>query len=1089
MAWNGGVSLAVWMGGVAVELDCARRAHLSPENAGSEETPAPRETYHVLCQTFDRMLVPDIIAGASAGGVNGALIAGAVHAGRRLHPDFLREEWLNVGDFSRLLQPTTLSKPPSLMQGDLFYNELKTSFERLLDDQPPARLRLPEEQRSLAPDPSLVPDTRSEVLLDVQVTNVLGQQRWFLDEWNQRLLAREYRAPLRFRRRVDFTAETLASAARASASFPAAFAPHELRDGAAILAGFANRHRWAIDGGLLENAPIRPALELIPTQRARRGVKRFVCYVNAAPPVDKPVPDLPLEPPLRRVLEYVVNLPRDGRFVDQLVAIEEAARRAAATAEVQPRLLELEREALCETAAALLDAYRRRRGLESVEEIVTEPGRQDDAATARRVFAAIRDDPKLPWLPQTARPPASEHAWDWGIRPAERVLHLQIDVLRGVVDHELDPAERKRLRAARAKLDDALLRLESLRADFELDAEIRSATRSLADGRDLAAKFARLERLMALYRPCVYGTLRQASAALYHALKEAPTPLAAERGKQLFGNRFGHPEMRASEFEALLERALSIELVRRSLSSEVDLETAQQLHFTQLTPNAPIRILSSQPFGDAVRPSRPDEKLTGLGLGHFAGFYRRSWRANDFMWGRLDAAARIVDLLVDPDRTRGLQPDERRRRAGALARLLAPAGAGDEANDKRWLVHEVLASAGASEGISSAAKRELADYPRERPDEQRLGAALVAALAADLGEPGEALFTRVLCARAAQYEVLRQELPVLVCESSNDASLGCSTKPLRLKLDDSLVPALKELRRCWQKGGTPLPRRIGFGDRDEETSTLALRTITQALLVALAALNTVSLPLAKLFTPARVPVLAVSGLSARRLIQRLSVLLGFVAAAFYIAARLITTDPNETAPFGAIWDPAVLLSWVSALGVLGLVFVPGWRAYRTRSVARRVVQALDSAAFLATGGLVAVSLGIWKLGVAATATTPGAFAPPHWVVVYALLAAVVGPAALRRLPVPGWIPSAIQTRVERRMSIAVVVGIGSALVFGWSVPVVAGRLQGDPLWKELIAWFAFAGAALSALYLVAIVIGRLRRRVGANEAAGALLPV
>jgi hypothetical protein len=238
-----------------------------------------------------------------------------------------------------------------------------------------------------------------------------------------------------------------------------------------------------------------------------------------------------------------------------------------------------------------------------------------------------------------------------------------------------------------------------------------------------------------------------------------------------------------------------------------------------------------------------------------------------------------------------------------------------------------------------------------------------------------------------------------------------------------------------------------------------------------------------------VTVLAVSGLSARGWIQRISVLLGFVAAAFFIAGRRITTDPNATAPFGAIWDRAVLLSWVSALAVLGLVFVAGWRAYRTRFPLRRTFQAIDAIAFLATGGLVAVGLGVWKLGVAATATTPGAFAPPETVVVYALLAAVVGPAALRRLPVPGWIPGAIQTRVERRMTTAIVVGIGSALVLGWSAPVVTSRLRDDPLWKELIAWFALAGAALSLLYLAAIVIARLRRSADATESAGALLPV
>jgi hypothetical protein len=337
--------------------------------------------------------------------------------------------------------------------------------------------------------------------------------------------------------------------------------------------------------------------------------------------------------------------------------------------------------------------------------------------------------------------------------------------------------------------------------------------------------------------------------------------------------------------------------------------------------------------------------------------------------------------------------------------------------------------------------------------------------------------------------VLRQELPVLVSESGGDRGRGSFTKPLQLELGESIAPAIKKLRRCWERGGTPLPRLIGFGDRDEEASALALRTVTQTLLVALAALSTVSLPLAKVLAPARVPVLAVSGLSARGLVQRVSVLLGFAAAAFYIAARVITTDPDATAPFGAIWDTSVLLSWVSALAVLGLVFVPGWRAYRTRSTSRRLFQALDAIAFLMTGGLVAVGLGIWKLGVASTATTPGAFSPPHWVVVYALVAAVVGPVALRRLPVPDWIPSAIQSRVERRMSTAVVVGVGAALVFGWSIDPVTSRLQGATVWREVIAWLALAGGALCLLYLAVMVISRARRGEDASQSAGAVLPV
>ena len=40
MAWNGGVSLAVWMGGAAVELDAARRARPAQTLEESQQRPA-----------------------------------------------------------------------------------------------------------------------------------------------------------------------------------------------------------------------------------------------------------------------------------------------------------------------------------------------------------------------------------------------------------------------------------------------------------------------------------------------------------------------------------------------------------------------------------------------------------------------------------------------------------------------------------------------------------------------------------------------------------------------------------------------------------------------------------------------------------------------------------------------------------------------------------------------------------------------------------------------------------------------------------------------------------------------------------------
>ena len=45
----------------------------------------------------------------------------------------------------------------------------------------------------------------------------------------------------------------------------------------------------------------------------------------------------------------------------------------------------------------------------------------------------------------------------------------------------------------------------------------------------------------------------------------------------------------------------------------------------------------------------PESKLAGMKLGHFAGFLKRSWRANDWLWGRLDGAEYAVRCVLDLD--------------------------------------------------------------------------------------------------------------------------------------------------------------------------------------------------------------------------------------------------------------------------------------------------------------------------------------------------------------------------------------------------------------------------------------------------------
>ena len=84
-------------------------------------------------------------------------------------------------------------------------------------------------------------------------------------------------------------------------------------EGARRLAGSGSGRAGVVDGGLLDNAPISAALDLIPMQPASRQVRRYACYVNADPPVESPPAadeDRPRQPTTTTILGDVFGLPR-----------------------------------------------------------------------------------------------------------------------------------------------------------------------------------------------------------------------------------------------------------------------------------------------------------------------------------------------------------------------------------------------------------------------------------------------------------------------------------------------------------------------------------------------------------------------------------------------------------------------------------------------------------------------------------------------------------------------------------------------------------------------------------------------------------
>jgi patatin-related protein len=45
-------------------------------------------------------------------------------------------------------------------------------------------------------------------------------------------------------------------------------------------------------------------------------------------------------------------------------------------------------------------------------------------------------------------------------------------------------------------------------------------------------------------------------------------------------------------------------------------------------------------------PEKKRTKLAGVAIGHFGGFFEQGWRKNDILWGRLDAAERIIETVL-----------------------------------------------------------------------------------------------------------------------------------------------------------------------------------------------------------------------------------------------------------------------------------------------------------------------------------------------------------------------------------------------------------------------------------------------------------
>ncbi|MGF1550323.1 MAG: patatin-like protein [Sphingomonadaceae bacterium] len=708
----GGISLAVYMHGITKEiwhLASASRAF----HAGDEPGSPARAVYHDLLaylrsrHAVELRVLTDILAGASAGGLNAIYLAEAISSGCSLEP--LTELWLEGADVDRLIDPETnaiarfakaaavpvawaLSErgdaidetvepahraefrakiarfvrarwfaPP--FGGELFTNMLLDAFDAM----------------AAAPrSPPLLPDYQPLDLF-VTVTDFRGHPESLRLHSPAIVAETEHRLILSFRdrggphQRLADRAE-LAFAGRATASFPGAFPPFQVAELDGVLAARAEswpgRERFLkrilprqaargragetvlIDGSVLANAPFRPAIEALENRPARREVDRRFVYIDPKPGNR----NLRLQhregadPPgfFATIFGALSDIPRAQPIRDNLESIERRSARIR-------RLRRIIRALRPDVEAAIGRAF-------------------------GRTLLLARPTPQrlANWRGRAQKAAASEAGFAFAAYQQLKYAAV-VEDSAGIIQRI---AESDGGRAGFDRLRDAifsLLRSEGLDGQLAVhspDGEARVIT--FQRGFDLAYRTRRLRFLgreineMNEEGAASAARCEQARKAVYGLIGDYRAALAPENvppaTRAAFRDAERDPEaaMRAlaellglKELDRRADRGITRAIAgfekrerRRLMLTYLgfpfyDIATLALLQGEGLDEFDAIKVDRIAPEdATAIREGGAEATLKGIQLNNFGAFFSRAFRENDYLWGRLHGADRLIDIVI-----------------------------------------------------------------------------------------------------------------------------------------------------------------------------------------------------------------------------------------------------------------------------------------------------------------------------------------------------------------------------------------------------------------------------------------------------------
>ena len=708
----GGISLAIYMHGITKEVWKLVRASAA-RNRGEAPAGDTEIVYAALLDELaphlDLRVLVDIVAGASAGGINGIMLAHAVAGGHDM--EGLRNLWLDGADVDKLLDPEAAAagRWSKWWAAPLVWYARSKGYGTAGDVADPGaraevRAKLSRFMRSrwFRPPFSGVGFTRMlydalavmgppgtplippglPLDLFVTVTDFHGRPEALALHSPPVIVETEHRLIIGFHssgegrdgkdcspRAIGDIAE-LAFAARATASFPGAFPPAQIGEIDAVLAergrGWPGRAAFLarifprraaghtvetialIDGSVLNNRPFGPAIEALRHRPAHREVDRRFVYIDPKPgshgadldasrgadtsnsrapgfftTILRALADIPREQPIRDNLEAIaalsVRVRRLRLVVDGMTPQVDATIEGVIGARFF--FLPLTPARLSDWRSRAQTAAARGAGFAYAAYGQLKLGQVADAVAARVASLGGSADAVIAHV--TAQDLAVEDAAERGgagsayvgfLRRFDlefriRRLRFLLRRLNRLAGAQADTADHRTIEALKASVY-ALIApyLDRRRAEF-----YDAATRTAVADSDTAAALAAFETALDLK---VLDTATDARLVALFRMELTP-PVR----KALLRAYLGFP---------------FYDIVMLPLLQGDGLDEFDEIKVDRISPDD----------ATAIRSGGYLATLKGTQFNSFGAFFSRAYRENDYLWGRLHAADRLIDIVV-----------------------------------------------------------------------------------------------------------------------------------------------------------------------------------------------------------------------------------------------------------------------------------------------------------------------------------------------------------------------------------------------------------------------------------------------------------